>query len=144
MTQNLCVVNLFSDRFSYMVPTVNTGRLVGTYSDLYLQKLWRVFFSYILEGLSFIHFGGFFFSYLFKVAITAERVNSKTTGGSHFSRDCTRLYSMIDKDCGSLEEHRVVTWAGGVVVSTVQKEAVFMEAWSVSVAFSCPAAGLVW
>jgi len=94
-------------------------------------------------GCSSHTFWRVFFSYLFKVAITAERVKSKTTGGSHLSRDCTRLYSVIDKDCGSLEEHRVVTWAGGVVVSTVQKEAVFVEAWSVSVAFSCPAAGLV-
>jgi len=30
----MCVVNLFSDRFSYMVPTVNIGPPVGTYSDL--------------------------------------------------------------------------------------------------------------
>lgn len=77
-----------------------------------------------------------FFSYLFKVAITAERVNSKTTRGCHLSRDCTHLYAMIDKDCGSLEENRVVTWAGGVVVCTVQKKAVFVEAWSVSVALA--------
>lgn len=100
-------------------------------------------FSYILEGLSFILFEGFFSSYLFKVAITVERVNSKTTRGSHLARDYTHLYAMIDKDCGSLEEHKIVTWAGGVVVSTVQKETVFVEACSMSVAFSCPAAGLV-
>jgi len=65
--------------------------------------------------------------------------------GVFFSHTCSRLryiYIYIDKNCGSLEEHRVVTWAGGVVVSTVQ-ETVFVEAYSVSVAFSCPAAGLV-
>jgi hypothetical protein len=80
------------------------------------HTFWRGFLSYILEV--------FFFSYLFKVAITVERVSSKTTRGSHLARDYTHLFALINKGCSSLEEHRVVTWAGGVVVSTVRKETV--------------------
>lgn len=97
-----------------------------------------------IEG-AFCHtFWRFFFSYLlFKVAIIPNRINSETTRASHLARDCTHLYALIDKDCGSLEEHRVVTWAGGVFVSTVQKETVFVEACSMSVALAVQLRGLV-
>jgi hypothetical protein len=93
--------------------------------------------SKTLEGL-------FLIPLLFKVAITTERVNYEKSRGIPITRDCTHLYDMIYKNCGSLEEHRILSWTGGVVVSTV-REAVFLrvEACSVSVAFSWPAAGLI-
>ena len=141
----MCVVNLFLADSRTWCQLLTLVHLYGR-TVTYTFKSFGGYSSRTFWRGSSIHFGGVFSpppSNPFKVAITAERAKSKSARRCHLSRDCTRLYAMIDKDCGSREKHRVVTWAGGVVVSTVQKETVFVEAWSMSVAFSCPAAGLV-
>lgn len=116
----MCVVNVFPARFSYMVPTVDSGPLLRTHRDLNLQQRWRVFpgCDYSLERLSF-----------------------EKTRGTLLTRKCIYLYEMVDKDYGGSAEYRTVTWSGGAVVSTVQ-ETVLLEACCVPVAVSCPAAGV--
>lgn len=110
---------MFYDLFSYKSPSVNIGPLAGTYGDLELQKLWRFFFSYVLEGLFLIPLEGLFLIPCSRLPLL-ENASILRKHEAFFQSGTAHLCEMIDRDYDSLEEeHRIVTWHGGVVVSAV-------------------------